>query len=140
MKGNSWWVCFCFWQRVKNEWAKSVLSTDAESLTEERIDEVVSVFLKDFKEGSLESKGWPTFLTAYIVSKEAVNAYTRVLANKYPSFRINCACPGYVKTDMNFNTGFIPIEEGAAIPVKLALLSDDGPSGLFFSESHGSSV
>ena len=42
---------------------------DAESLTKERLDEILSEFLKDFKEGSLEAKGWPTYAFAYIVSK-----------------------------------------------------------------------
>ena len=120
-----------FFQKIKNEWAKSVLS-EAESLTEERLDEVLREFLKDFKDGSLESKGWPTFMSSYSLSKQAMNAYTRILANKYPSFRINCVGPGYVKTDFNFNTGIFTVEEGAACVVKVALLPNDGPSGRFF--------
>lgn len=51
---------------------------------------------------------------------------------KFPHFRINCLCPDFVKTDINDNTGFLSIDEGAEYPVKLALLQDDGPSGLFF--------
>ena len=125
-------------QNIKHEWAKRVFS-DAEGLTEEKLDEVLTEFLKDFKEGSLESKNWPTFFSAYIVSKAAVNAYTRILAKKYPSFRINCLCPGYVKTDLTLNTGVLSVEEGAASPVKLALLPNDGPSGLFFYRSEVSS-
>ena len=31
---------------------------DTENLTEEKVDEVLSKFLKDFKEGSLETNGW----------------------------------------------------------------------------------
>ena len=123
-----------FFQRVKNEWAKSVFS-ETGSLTEERIDEVLREFLKDFKDGSLESKGWTTFLSAYTVSKAALNSYTRILAKKYPSFRINSVCPGFVKTDINLNTGILTVEEGAASVVKLALLPNDGPSGLFFDRS-----
>nr|XP_048333844.1 (+)-neomenthol dehydrogenase-like isoform X1 [Ziziphus jujuba var. spinosa] len=125
-------------QFIENDWAKGIFS-DVESLTEERIDEVLREFLKDFKEASLECKNWPTSTSAYIVSKAAVNAYTRILAKKFPSFRINCVCPGYVKSDMNFNTGTLSVEEGAASPVKLALLPNDGPSGLFFFRSEVSS-
>jgi (+)-neomenthol dehydrogenase len=121
-------------EKIKNERAKSVLS-EAESLTEERLDEVAREFLKDFKDGSLETKGWPTFLSPYTVSKAAVNGYTRILANKYPSFRINSVCPGFVKSDFNFNTGYLTVEEGATSAVKLALLPNDGPSGLFFFRS-----
>ena len=123
-----------FFQKVKNEWAKSVLS-EAESLTEERVDEVLREFLKDFKDGSLESKGWTTFVSPYTVSKAALNSYTRILAKKYLSFRINSVSPGYVKTDMNLNTGILTVEEGAASAVKLALLPNDDPSGLFFDRS-----
>lgn len=76
-------------QRIPNEWAKGVLS-DAENLTEERVDEVLSEFLNDFKVDMLETKGWPTSLSAYILSKAALNAYTRIVAKKYPNFGVNC--------------------------------------------------
>ena len=122
-------------KNITSDWAKGVLSTDAENLREESVDEVVTEFLKDFKESSLESKGWPSFMSGYTVSKAAMNAYTRILANKYPGFRVNSVCPGYVKTDINFNTGVLPVEEGAASPVKLALLPNDGPTGQFFVRS-----
>ncbi|KAK2984482.1 hypothetical protein RJ640_002714, partial [Escallonia rubra] len=125
-------------QNIPNEWAKGVLR-DAKSLTEERVDEVLNEFLKDFKEGALEAKCWPVFLAAYTVAKASMNAYTRILARKYPSFCINCVCPGYVKTAMNYNTGTFTVEEGAACPVKLALLPDGGPSGLFFFRDEASS-
>ncbi|KAL2477841.1 (+)-neomenthol dehydrogenase [Forsythia ovata] len=125
-------------KNLPNEWAKGVLN-DAENLTEESIDQVLNEFLKDFKEDSLETKGWPRFFGAYILSKAALNAYTRILAKKYPNFRINCACPGFVKTDINHNTGIMTVEEGAQSPVTLALLPDDGPSGLFFVKKEVSS-
>ena len=118
-------------QNIKNEWAKAVLS-DAENLTEERVDEVLNQFLKDFKEGLLEAKSWPSNLSAYTVSKAALNAYTRILARKCPTLCINCVCPGFVKTDLNYNSGILTIEEGAESPVRLALLPDGGPSGQFF--------
>ncbi|XP_031398011.1 (+)-neomenthol dehydrogenase-like isoform X2 [Punica granatum] len=118
-------------QNVSQEWAKRVLS-DAENLTEEKIDEVVNAFLLDFKEGSWASKGWPSFMSAYTISKAGLNAYTRVVAKKYAEFCINCVCPGFVKTDINVNTGFSPVEEGGESPVRLALLPDGGPSGRFF--------
>ncbi|KAE8660465.1 (+)-neomenthol dehydrogenase [Hibiscus syriacus] len=91
-------------KNVLNEWAKSVFS-DVENLTEEEVDEVLSQYMKDFKEGSLEQKGWPAFLSAYILSKAAMNAYKRILAKKYHNFLINCVCPGFVKTDINYNAG-----------------------------------
>ncbi|KAG4937154.1 hypothetical protein JHK85_052073 [Glycine max] len=121
-------------EKIPNAWARGALS-DAESLTEEKVDEVLNQFLKDFKEGSLETKGWPHAFSAYIVSKAALTAYTRILAKKYPSFCINAVCPGFVKTDLNYNTGYLSVDEGAESVVRLALLPNGGPSGLFFSRS-----
>ncbi|KAM3746483.1 hypothetical protein ACB098_06G205800 [Castanea mollissima] len=121
-------------KKIPNEWAKEVLG-NAESLTQERVDEVLNKYLKDFKEGSLETKGWPRYSSAYIISKAAMNAYTRIVAKKFPSFRVNCISPGYVKTDLNHNTGYLTTDEGAESIVKLALLPNDGPSGLFFSRN-----
>ncbi|XP_061340169.1 (+)-neomenthol dehydrogenase-like [Gastrolobium bilobum] len=122
---------------VLNEWAKGVFG-DAENLTEERVDEVLKQFLKDFKEGSLEKKGWPKCLGAYIVSKAAMNAYTRILCKKYPAICINSVCPGYVKTDITGNNGFSTVEEGAANPVRVALFPSGSPSGLFYSQCEAS--
>lgn len=118
-------------QNIPNQWAKRVFD-DIENLTEERIDEVLKEFIKDFKEGSLENKGWPTIMSAYVVSKAAMNSYTRILAKKYPNMCINCVCPGFVKTDINKNTGMLPVDQGAASVVRLALLPDGSSSGLFF--------
>ncbi|KAL0464761.1 UNVERIFIED_CONTAM: (+)-neomenthol dehydrogenase [Sesamum latifolium] len=125
-------------ENIPDEWVKGVLS-DAENLTEEKIDQVLNEFLKDFKEGSLEAKGWPKYNGAYILSKAVLIAYTRILAKKYPSFRINSACPGYVNTDINFHTGHLTAEEGAERVVWVALLPDDGPSGCFFERKEVSS-
>ncbi|EOX96036.1 hypothetical protein SCA6_015195 [Theobroma cacao] len=107
--------------------------------TEEKLNDFLTEYLKDFKEGLLESKGWPTAFSAYTVSKVAMNAHTRILAKKYPNFCINCVCPGFVKTDINFNTGKLTVEEGAASPVKIALLPNGGPSGLFFNRNEPAS-
>ena len=123
-----------FFQEIPNEWAKGVL-IDVESLTEERLDEVLSEFLKDFKEGSLEAKGWPAYASAYIVSEAILNAYTRILAKKYPSFYINCVYPSYVKTDINYNCGILAIKEGTERILRLALVPSGGPSSLFFSNN-----
>ncbi|KAM1486376.1 hypothetical protein ACFX2I_000583 [Malus domestica] len=114
-----------------NGWAKEVLS-DAKSLTEVRIDAVLSEFLEDHKQGLLGTKSWPPLSPAYSVSKAALNAYTRILANKYPNIYINCVCPGFVKTDLTFNAGFLTIDEGAESVARLALLPSGGPTGLYF--------
>ncbi|XP_038684826.1 (+)-neomenthol dehydrogenase-like [Tripterygium wilfordii] len=116
---------------IPNEEIRAVFN-NIESLTEKKIHLLLSAFLKDFKEGSLETKGWPTVLPAYQMSKVALNAYTRLLAKNYPEICVNCICPGYVKTDMSRGIGILTVEEGGAGPVKLALLPNGSPSGLFF--------
>ncbi|MCL7050027.1 hypothetical protein MKW94_022506 [Papaver nudicaule] len=118
-------------KNVSNEKALKILS-DGDGLKEKSVDEIVNMFLKDFKEDLLESNGWPANLPAYTISKACLNAYTRILAKKYPIFRINCLCPGYVNSNFNCNTGVITTAQGAERVVNLALVPDDGPSGLYF--------
>ncbi|XP_050387351.1 uncharacterized protein LOC126803613 [Argentina anserina] len=122
-------------KNIPSDWVKGVLSADVENLFEESVDEVLTEFLSDFKDGLRETKGWPSLISAYTVSKAAMNAYTRILAKKYPGFRVNSLCPGFVKTDINFNAGVVSVEEGASHSVRLALLPGDGPSGKFFVQS-----
>ncbi|KAL9234451.1 hypothetical protein vseg_009322 [Gypsophila vaccaria] len=116
---------------IPNEQIRGVLS-NAESLTEERVDEILKEFLRDFKDGSFAEKEWPAKLPAYVLSKAALNAYTRIQAAKYPSVIINSLCPGFVKTSMNGHTGNLPVEEGAARSLRLALAPHGSPSGLFY--------
>uniref|UniRef100_A0A1J3CNF9 Short-chain dehydrogenase/reductase n=1 Tax=Noccaea caerulescens TaxID=107243 RepID=A0A1J3CNF9_NOCCA len=119
-------------ENLLNEWAKGILS-DAENLTEERIDQVINQLLNEFKQGTVKTKDWAKFMSAYLVSKAALNGYTRIIAKKHPGFLVNSVCPGFVKTDINFNTGVISVEEGASSAVRLALLPhQDIPSGCFF--------
>ncbi|XP_060211281.1 (+)-neomenthol dehydrogenase-like [Lycium barbarum] len=118
-------------ESVRNEWAIGMLS-DSANLTEDKVDDVLNNFLKDFKEGLLETKNWPLIISAYTLSKAATDAYTRKLAKKYPSFLVNRVCPGFVKTDMTCNQGTLSVEEGAESPVWLALLPKGGQSGKCF--------
>nr|XP_043622600.1 (+)-neomenthol dehydrogenase-like [Erigeron canadensis] len=118
-------------ENIKDDKAREMLS-DVDRLSEEVLDEVVNGFLCDAKDGLLEKKGWDEPFSAYILSKTATNAYTRVLAKKYPSFRINSVNPGFTKTDMTHYQGIYTPEEAARGPVKLALIPNDGPSGRFF--------
>nr|GFA78182.1 hypothetical protein [Tanacetum cinerariifolium] len=105
---------------------------DIKNLTEERIDEILQWFLRDFKAAKLRENGWPLTVAAYKVSKAALNAYTRLMARKYQNILLNCATPGYCITDMTSQTGFNTAEEGAKCPVMAAMLPDDGPSGVYF--------
>ena len=74
---------------------------------------------------------------AYSPSKTFLNAvtlqYVRELAGT--GILINCACPGYVATDLNGFRGVRTPQQGAAIAIRLATLPDDGPTGGFFEDA-----
>lgn len=71
---------------------------------------------------------------AYRLSKTALNAITRILADelKDKKIKINSVCPGWVRTDMGGSNAERSVEEGAAGIVWAACLPEDGPSGGFF--------
>jgi NAD(P)-dependent dehydrogenase (short-subunit alcohol dehydrogenase family) len=77
-----------------------------------------------------------SILLAYCSSKSALNMLTLQFASELAEsgIKVNAATPGYVSTDMNQNQGTRSVEQGAATPVRLALLPDDGPTGGFFSD------
>ncbi len=82
--------------------------------------------------GSLAVMGGGT--PAYSVSKVALNALTRMLADELRASRIlvNSVCPGWVATEMGGPNAPRSVEEGAASVMWAATLPDDGPSGGFF--------
>ena len=82
--------------------------------------------------GSLSVMGGGT--PAYSVSKAALNALTRMLADELRSARIlvNLVCPGWVATEMGGPDAPRTVEEGAASVMWAVTLPDDGPTGGFF--------
>jgi NAD(P)-dependent dehydrogenase (short-subunit alcohol dehydrogenase family) len=76
---------------------------------------------------------------AYSSSKAALNMITIQLGNelKDAGIKVNSADPGFTATDMNQHRGVKTVEQGAATPVRLALLPDDGPTAGVFGD-HGS--
>lgn len=105
---------------------------DVENLTDEKLDEVLAKFLKDFEDGSVESHGWPITFSAYKVATAAMNAYSRKLARRHPELRVNCAHPGFVKTDITRNSGLLSPAEGAGHVTKVGLRPLGGPTGAYF--------
>jgi NAD(P)-dependent dehydrogenase (short-subunit alcohol dehydrogenase family) len=69
---------------------------------------------------------------AYRVSKTALNALTRILANEERGILVNSMCPGWVRTDMGGAGAPRSVEQGADTAIWLATLPDAGPTGGFF--------
>jgi NAD(P)-dependent dehydrogenase (short-subunit alcohol dehydrogenase family) len=76
------------------------------------------------------------FGPVYPASKTALNAITLAMAIELEptGIKVNAACPGYTKTNLNSYTGTRTVEEGAREPVRLALLDANGPTGTFSNE------
>ena len=66
----------------------------------------------------------------YCGSKAALNMMTVKLAHELRSTAIlvNVVDPGYTATDLNGNSGYQTIQQGAAETVRLALIPADGPT------------
>jgi NAD(P)-dependent dehydrogenase (short-subunit alcohol dehydrogenase family) len=71
---------------------------------------------------------------AYPSSKAALNMITAMYAKELRDtpIKVNAANPGYTKTDLNRNSGFRSVTEGAEASVYLATLPADGPSGILW--------
>jgi NAD(P)-dependent dehydrogenase (short-subunit alcohol dehydrogenase family) len=69
---------------------------------------------------------------AYPSSKTALNMITALYAKELRDtpIKVNAANPGYTKTDLNRNSGFRSVTEGAEASVHLATLPADGPNGM----------
>lgn len=95
----------------------------------------------------VEAQGWPR--SAYAVSKAGLTAFTQVLGREElrnaqrpkrgsagrgqgAPVLINACCPGYVSTDMTKNRGRKTAEQGAEMPVQLALDDLGGVGGEFW--------
>ncbi len=72
----------------------------------------------------------------YRLSKTALNALTRVLADELEGMNIlvNSVDPGWVKTDMGGRAAPLTPAEGAETIVWAATLPDGGPTGGFFKQ------
>lgn len=88
--------------------------------------------------GSLFQSGNPAnpyraMFGMYAASKTALNAITVGLAAdlEVDGIKVNAACPGFTKTNLNGYRGTGTVEEGAREPVRLALLGNDGATGTF---------
>ncbi|XP_004505149.1 (+)-neomenthol dehydrogenase isoform X1 [Cicer arietinum] len=126
--------------KMRNEEMKKCLEN--EELKEEEIEEMVKKFLRDVKNGTWKSEGWPSYWTDYAVSKLALNAYSKVLAKNNNNYKlgsnnlkmsVNCFCPGFTKTSMTKGKGTHTADQAASLAATLVLLpSHHLPTGKFF--------
>lgn len=84
--------------------------------------------------GAGQLSSMSTYAPAYSMSKVALNAFTRILAETYHSRGVlaNAVDPGWVRTEMGGLAAPRSVEQGVATTVWLATLPADGPSGGFF--------
>ncbi len=109
--------------------------------TLEDLDSFMREYENDVESGASSKAGWPD-QKAYAVSKACVNSFTSILAKQNSNLTINCCCPGWVDTGMGNVLGKPPksLEEGARIPVRLAVGSVDVVSGRYWANDSISST
>jgi NAD(P)-dependent dehydrogenase (short-subunit alcohol dehydrogenase family) len=120
-------------QKVRNAEVKRIL--ESEELKEDEIEEMVKKFLRNVKNGTWKSEGWPSYWTDYAVSKLALNAYSKVLAKRYNNNKdsyklgsaiklmsVNCFCPGFTQTSMTKGKGTHTADQAASLAAILTLL------------------
>ena len=122
-------------QKMRSLEMRTIL--EREDLVEEQIEEVVRMFLRDVRNGTWQSQGWPLYWTDYAVSKLALNAYSRVLAKRYShrgrGLSVNCFCPGFTQTSMTKGKGTHTADHAASLAATLTLLPPHHlPTGKFF--------
>jgi NAD(P)-dependent dehydrogenase (short-subunit alcohol dehydrogenase family) len=91
-------------------------------------------FVEDVRSGVHTRHGWPS--SAYDVSKAALNALSRVLAEELRDVpaRVNAVSPGWVRSRMGGASAPRSLEQGADGIVWAATLPPDGPTGGLFSD------
>jgi len=99
-------------------------------LTEASLDVLVNDFERLAAEGGWVAAGWPG--DAYIVSKVAVNAYTKVLQRKFDEegngVIVNSIHPG-TKHSKIHQTSYVSLEDGAYAVANCACVPDKGFKG-----------
>jgi NAD(P)-dependent dehydrogenase (short-subunit alcohol dehydrogenase family) len=86
--------------------------------------------------GAGQLSGMSTYAPAYAISKAALNAFTRILAETYRGRGVlaNVVDPGWVRTDMGGTAAPRSVARGVETTVWLATLPEGGPTGTFFQD------
>ncbi|KAF2639127.1 carbonyl reductase [Massarina eburnea CBS 473.64] len=106
------------------------------SKTEADVTRIMEDFTSAVEAGKEKEAGFPS--AAYSVSKAGLIGATRAIARaekeKGSKILVNSCCPGYVNTGMTKGNGPKTPDQGAEMPVKLALHDINGETGTFWSE------
>ncbi|KAJ5631483.1 uncharacterized protein N7484_011583 [Penicillium longicatenatum] len=109
-------------------------------LTLAELDALVNEYTRLADQHTETAAGWPPL--AYFTSKAALNTATRILARENPDLLINCCCPGWVGTPLGAQAGQPPksVEEGARIPLRLAIGDIGQVSGRYWANDSVASI
>ncbi|OQE43706.1 hypothetical protein PENCOP_c003G08861 [Penicillium coprophilum] len=104
------------------------------------LNDLVDGYLRSAEQHNATASGWPPL--AYFTSKAALNSATRILARENPHLLINCCCPGWVGTSLGAQAGQPPksVEQGARIPLRLAIGEIEQISGRYWANDSVASV
>jgi NAD(P)-dependent dehydrogenase (short-subunit alcohol dehydrogenase family) len=73
----------------------------------------------------------------YGASKAAVSMLTVQYAKTFPDIKFNAVEPGFTATDLTpFSGAGQPVEKGAEVIVRMAIIGRDGPTGTFQEDEH----
>ncbi|CAA9286160.1 MAG: 3-oxoacyl-[acyl-carrier protein] reductase [uncultured Chloroflexia bacterium] len=120
--------------------ALSVLQAFVPLLEKSHAPRVVNVSSEIGSLANISNPQWFAYgvnTLAYSSSKAALNVLTVAFAKEFAGakWKINSACPGWVKTELGTQDAPGEVEDGARIYVTLATLPPDGPTGQFFNGS-----
>ncbi|KAF4547890.1 Short chain dehydrogenase-like protein 23 [Elsinoe fawcettii] len=103
------------------------------SLTLPELDKLADTFTSAADKGQTKQEGFGG-ANGYSFSKAAINALTAILGREHKGVTVNCCCPGWVDTEMGNIMGkpSKTPEEGARIPVRLAVGDLGGVSGRYW--------
>ena len=119
-----------------NKYSDSIRSRFHHAKSVEDITALMEDFKGAVKAGKEKDQGWPS--AAYAVSKAGMTGMTKAIAREEQGRGgerlINACCPGYVDTDMTKHRGSKTPDQGAQMPVMLAIGDIGKVSGKFWQD------